>query len=216
MFKIPKALLNLVKPTYDNGPFTGVTYNATPALEVKGFEEGLRVTIRIGSTNTVVAPTLKVSNLAAKTIVKGNNLPLELGDLRPDYWADFIYDQTLDKWVLMNPAFAVINPAIPLSIGVSQTWQDVTPSRALGTSYTNSTGRAIMIHVAVKTTSPSPDQYTGVNLEIGGITLLGSQTVTRGGQVIGHNSAIVPPGATYAASPTGTPNFLYSWVELKT
>lgn len=71
---------------------------------------GMSVRVRAGSANTTTTPTFTPNSvaLAAKTIVKGNNLALVAGDISgAGHWLDFQWDQTLDKWVLLNPAKGV-------------------------------------------------------------------------------------------------------------
>lgn len=65
--------------------------------------------VRTGSANTIATPTLAVDGLAAITIVKGNNLPLAVGDMAgAGHWAEIKLDATLGKAVLLNPANGVI------------------------------------------------------------------------------------------------------------
>jgi hypothetical protein len=96
-------------------------------------------------------------------------------------------------------------PAKNQSVGYEQTWQDVTGSRALGTSYTNSTGKPIQVKVSAIASSAAVMTITvaGVGLPGGG---LGS---------LPEGSAIVPNGATYSAAlSAGTPSSL-NWKELR-
>jgi hypothetical protein len=91
------------------------------------------------------------------------------------------------------------------SIGYSQTWSDVTASRAAGTTYTNNTGRPIMVNIGISKAS------TGVEtLTVGGVV---AAKVLWGGASSGYLSAIVPVGATYVWSTVG--GSLYSWSELR-
>lgn len=85
------------------------------------------------------------------------------------------------------------------SIGVGQTWQDVSGSRVVGTTYTNSTGKPIQISV-VSTANAW------------GVTINGASLITGGL----YSSAIwvhiiIPNGATYALS-SGT---IGKWLELR-
>lgn len=95
------------------------------------------------------------------------------------------------------------------AIGYSQTWQNLTASRAMGTTYTNSTGKPIMVVVTVGPTGNN----TTVNWQAGGITI-GSMGVTAG-----YNTAclsfIVPTATTYSVSSSGNPTTLGSWTELR-
>jgi hypothetical protein len=49
--------------------------------------------------------------------------------------------------VLRSNGTTWVSGTVSAGIGDGQTWQNVTGSRALGTTYTNSTGRAIQVHV---------------------------------------------------------------------
>jgi len=61
--------------------------------------------IRAGAANATSTPTLAIDGLTAKTIVKGAGLALADGDIQgAGNWIMVQYDQTLDKFVLMNPA----------------------------------------------------------------------------------------------------------------
>lgn len=88
--------------------------------------------------------------------------------------------------------------------GTGQTWQDVTASRALNTTYTNTDSRARYVAVSCGSTN------TSIFATVGGVDLPI--------QNIGNNLAItigayfvVPPGATYKVA-GGT---LSKWAELK-
>lgn len=70
--------------------------------------ETLSVLVRAAAANTTTTPTLAVDGLAAKTIVKGNNMALAAGDIiGAGHWLDFQFDPALDKWVLQNPATGI-------------------------------------------------------------------------------------------------------------
>jgi hypothetical protein len=95
--------------------------------------------------------------------------------------------------------------AIPAQgIGVGQTWEDVTGSRSLGTTYTNSTSKPIM--VVVRTGNNS------LSAIIGGVDLgvvAANQSGGGGGQTV---TMIVPAGSTYNFTSSGS---LQKWAELR-
>ena len=98
-----------------------------------------------------------------------------------------------------------------LPLGAGQTWTDVTGSRALSTTYTNTTGRPIQVSVS---------GYTGggtsggaIYITAGGLTSFGSWAYS-GAVPIGTSSIIVPAGASYYATPTGSVSLTY-WIELR-
>ena len=91
------------------------------------------------------------------------------------------------------------------SFGVGQTWQDVAASRAINTTYTNSTGKPIFI--AIGKTTQSSDMRLNVNgIQVGYAsgTNQDSQSKTL--------YAIVPAGATYGT--VGSSGFVF-WSELR-
>lgn len=97
-------------------------------------------------------------------------------------------------------------PNVPGSIGVGQTWQDMTASRASGVSYTNSTGKPIEISVTASASTGPLSLY----LYVDGVKRWGMYS----GNYIGNQAAtiIVPSGSTYSATVSPT---LLSWHELR-
>jgi hypothetical protein len=96
-----------------------------------------------------------------------------------------------------------------MGLGLSQTWTDVTASRAFGTTYTNSTGKPIQVAVQCTTSGIGG----GVSLVVGGQSL--PYGFFYSGAVQGFStSAIVPPGATYVAGAYGSSS-LSTWFELR-
>lgn len=89
-------------------------------------------------------------------------------------------------------------------IGVGQTWQDVKASRAIGTTYTNSTGKPI--EVAITTT-----QTSSPTIVVNGISIL-TNADNVGGVIVGL-SCIIPNGATYSLSNAG--GTITYWFELR-
>jgi len=97
-----------------------------------------------------------------------------------------------------------------VGIGVGQTWQDVTSSRAFNTNYTNSTGKPIMVSFIATTT-------TGDNIEvvIGGVSLGDAYTNVTSGREM--SSFIVPNNTVYKINGNAgsTTPVLQKWVELR-
>lgn len=83
-------------------------------------------------------------------------------------------------------------------IGVNQTWQDVTASRTSGTTYTNSTGKPIMV-------SAYNDGYNSdlptISLTVDGLKIAFVDSGTGVGGIC--VSGIVPNGSTYVITKTG-------------
>lgn len=91
------------------GTADAITAAFTPAIAALPAAPGtLVVRTRAGFANATATPTFSPNGLTAKTIVKGNNLPLVAGDIPgAGAWIELVYDATLDRWVLQNPATGV-------------------------------------------------------------------------------------------------------------
>ena len=105
--------------------------------------------------------------------------------------------------------------SLPAFTGIAMiigTWQDVTASRALGTTYTNSTGNAIFVSVYATTgTGAGTIKYTINSVDIG------VQGISAGASCTMRNTLtfIVPNGATYSVTGVAGTNTLTSWFEIR-
>jgi hypothetical protein len=96
------------------------------------------------------------------------------------------------------------------SLGYSpQAWTNETSSRAVSTTYTNSTGRPIMVGVQMGSSTAGAT----VALNVGGVVATAfSQPSGVGGQAL---SAVVPNGTTYSVTLSAGSATLVSWSELR-
>jgi len=86
------------------------TVNAITATFTKPvlLEGGKQVKVRALGANTSATVTFNPNNLGAKPIVKGDGSALAVGDIAcAGFWMTLIYDATLQKWILQNPATGV-------------------------------------------------------------------------------------------------------------
>jgi hypothetical protein len=81
------------------------------------------------------------------------------------------------------------------SLGYGQTWTDLTASRALSTTYTNSTGHPIAVSVYWQATSLGTATATVSGLQIAATAIAASAASNSGGL-----SFVVPVGATYSVA----------------
>lgn len=82
---------------------------------VAALTNGMTLRVRPSAANATTTPTFTpaAGTIAAKTIVKGNNLALVAGDIAgAGHWVSLQYDLTLDRWVLLNPAKGVFSTAV--------------------------------------------------------------------------------------------------------
>jgi hypothetical protein len=91
------------------------------------------------------------------------------------------------------------------SIGYGQKWQVVTGSRALATTYYNTTGKPISVHVFSQISGG-----TQLVVNVDGVQASSVSNVSASPQNMGVN-AIVPPFASYSA----TGGTLQTWTELR-
>lgn len=96
-------------------------------------------------------------------------------------------------------------------IGVGQTWQDVTASRANAITYTNSTGKPIFVQVSATPSSNS----VNLNLFVGGVQLTNTYSslnysTDRTGLFL---NGIIPAGQTYKVSIINS--VILKWSELR-
>lgn len=141
-------------------------------------------------------------NLSFKNNSAGTQATLGLGVLEQ---VKFNADGSVEIPDLDNPELAgKLDTAN--AFGVGQTWQNVKASRALGVTYTNSTGKPIEVAVAV---------YAGGNhglyITIDGVVLTANGTTNLNASL----TATIPPGGTYSVTNLGTSPLIDSWAELR-
>ena len=103
---------------------------------------------------------------------------------------------------LATTAFVLANQS---GLGIGQTWQSMLGSRALGTTYTNSTGKPIEVSVSTNASSDT----NSLEVTVGGVSILNDRSSSG---TSGHATFIVPAGATYSVASGKTLN---RWAELR-
>ena len=106
-------------------------------------------------------------------------------------------------------AYVDTTVAASTSVGVGQTWQDVSASRAIGTSYQNTAGRAIMVNVCG---SSSGSQYLEVSTDGATWVQVAESSKNGGDSHRATMSAIVPDTHYYRY--TGASSITV-WAELR-
>jgi hypothetical protein len=98
-------------------------------------------------------------------------------------------------------------------VGGGQTWQDVKASRALSTTYTNSTGKPIFVSIAVVWGNATGS----VTLTIDGIIVQKFWSNPDSSDMSLSVSAIVPNGSTYSVAQTSNvaAGVIEYWAELR-
>ena len=114
---------------------------------------------------------------------------------------------------VLKDTLDTLDTAITSSLGVGQTWVDLTNSRAFDTNYINNTAKPIMVNAA-------PEGYEVTNSEkiaayVDGVLVYAVQGATsQANHYQTYNvSFIVPSGATYRID--GLNRILFHWAELR-
>jgi len=117
-------------------------------------------------------------------------------------------EEGIDSNTAMTP-LRVFQAIKAITLGFSQSWQNVTASRALGVTYTNSTGRPIYLSVYVTLNSSSQ-----VNLLVDGVAM-SSLNSPSSANLIQNGHLVIPPGSTYGAALQFGSGTLTRWTELR-
>jgi hypothetical protein len=196
---------------YDTGTANAKVAILTPAIS-GSYTSGQEIRIANAAANTGPA-TLNVNGVGAAPVILANNVQLTGGEMPADNISVLVWNLTYNSWQLLNPSSS------GTGFAVGQTWQNVTSSRAIGGTYTNSGTKPIMVSVTVSFTN------AGVGPEVSALTAVcnGAAVGVQGSAVYGTTqnniSWVVPIGASYSVSASisggGTVSGLYSWSELK-
>lgn len=168
--------------------------------------------------NEQAADSLKLGGLAADKYAKKDDIPQTATETKAGIvkLKNSITGSLSDTAVSEKAAKEYVDKNA--SIGIGQTWQDVTSERHTGVTYTNTTGRPIFISVYMN--SNAQGGSSAVEIFVDG-KFVGGQYAGRMGGITAFLSAraIVPPGSTYSAKTSRTQDNSYqdasSWLELR-
>ncbi len=166
-------------------------------------------TVFIPTGTTYTQETLKteaISNVAGSTVVNVTDIVSKVGNQTMAGTKTFTSSPLAPTPTAGDSSTKVATTAFCTSqdLGVGQTWQDLTASRVAGTTYTNSTGKPIMVS-AYTSWSSSNTIYlvvNGVAIQYDGVDQGFSYPKVLG---------IIPNGATYSI--TGW--WAGKWFELR-
>ena len=187
---------------FPNGSLSLTTLNVTGAVTGAGFTSLINNTLSapgaIGSAtpNTGAFTTLSATAVTA-TSITGLTTPLSRAQggtgLSAAGTSGNVLTSNGTNWT----------SSASQSIGIGQTWQSVT--RTAGVTYTNTTGRPIMLVLNQFVNNTSAAGWT---LTIDGLLVTNCQGSAAGiGMSQGISSTnIIPPSSTYVVGGTGVPN----------
>ena len=177
---------------------TMASQNATAVAITGGTITGITdLTVADGGTGA--------SSITANSVILGNGTSALSGNLIAPSTSGNVLTSNGTTWTSATPAG---------SLGVGQTWQNVASSRALGTTYTNSTGKPIAI--AVQGTSTGSGSF-GFSVFVSGVEILANVPYSANAGYQVSVFFIVPTSTTYSVSAvSGTSGTsLAKWFELR-
>lgn len=173
-----------------------------PGLVVEGdlLVEG---TVFIPTGSTYTQQTIKteaISNVAGSTVVDVTDIVSRVGNQTIDGTKTFSSSPVAPTPTAGDSSTKVATTAFATSqdIGVNQTWQDVTASRVLRTTYTNSTGKPIIVSIS-NFWYNNNGVYDFITVD-GVIVVKTGTTENASTTSITQMVAIVPNGSTYSVT----------------
>ena len=188
--------------TVSFGPITSAQL-ATALTDETGTGANVFATSPTLVTPTLVTPALGTPTALVGTNITGTATGLTVGNATDATNAINATTSTTQPAGTNTTAIATTAFATNQDIGVGQTWQNVSGSRAQATNYTNSTGKPIMVNI-----------YTAVAGGSGTVTVGGAVAAYNAGTIYAYNqfSVIVPNGFTYSCNSLTTG---FVWTELR-
>lgn len=175
-----------------NSDITSITGLTTPLTTAQGGTGTSSTTFANLTTN--VTGTLPITNggtgLATLT---ANNVMLGNGTSTPS----FVAPSTSGNVLTSNGT--TWTSAASTGFGVGQTWQSVT--RASGTTYTNSTGKPIVLLRTFTVNTSNIPSFSNISID-GGAAILFVYVFSSVGNPQATGNIIIPSGATYAVTDT--------------
>jgi len=178
---------------------TAFVTNAVGTLGNMAFQNNTAVAISGGTITGAAISSLSITNLLTPLAINSGGTGLSTVGT-----AGQVLTST-------GSAAAWQAPSTAQMIGVGQSWQNLTSSRSLGVTYTNSTGKPIMVMVLCGSST-----NTGIGFIITVDGVIAAEARTAGGSGFGPGlSVIVPPGATYSSTINLYTGYLVRWTELR-
>jgi len=164
-----------------------------------------------GDTNTGMffpaADTIAFAEGGAEAMRINSSGNVGIGNASPSTKLDVTGTVTATTFAGAGTSLTGTANSLNAGLGVNQTWQSVT--RAIGTTYTNSTGKPITVAITASCSA---------GLSVQGLTINGVAVYAASVNVATAASGfslIVPDGATYVTLTNGGTLTLVTWVELR-
>ena len=121
-----------------------------------------------------------------------------------------------DKLMTPERTKQAVEALAPGGLGQDQTWQNVGSSRSLNTTYTNNTGKPIMLNLV--TNSVGSDTTVRIRVTVGSATMtIANESYPGGRGIYAAGNIVVPSGSTYSVAMDydGSSLGFSEWYELR-
>ena len=186
-------------------------------VDKKFTDTGKLIEEKLGKSETA-ADSAKLGGLAADKYAKKDDIPQAATETKAGIvkLKNSITGSLSDTAVSENAAKEYMDKNA--SIGIGQTWQEVTSERHTGVTYTNTTGRPIFISVYMN--SNAQGGSSAVEIFVDGKLISGQYAGRMSGITVFLSAcAIVPFGSTYSVKTARTLDGSYQdasiWMELR-
>lgn len=188
----------------DSGGSQRLLFNSASKTSIYGLASSGQSGIDLVVNGATAAQIKQGGTIAASADATLSNEVARLGQV-----------QTMDEAVQSAAISAATSAATAAALasalgGTGQTYQNVTASRALATTYTNSTGRPILVLIGCGSSSSGDSSVAPV---VDGVALPGVVVYGPGSGYSTPTAFIVPDGKTYSV--TASNATLSRWVELR-
>ena len=185
------ATQTLTNKTYDAPSFTGAIGLPANSVSFAALDQ-------VGAMRLLGNATGSAANVAEVTILDEDDMDTDSASAIPT-------QQSVKAYVDAS------------GIGVGQTWQDVSGSRAVGTAYQNTTGKPIMVMLSLDVSSgryasqvSATGAFAGEEITFSKVPSSGTATFTLTGQ-----SFVVPSGTYYRVVEEDATVTIRYWTELR-
>lgn len=180
----------------DGGAVVVGNSGATSVFEVAGISKFL------SSTFFSAVQTIKANGWSVVALDGSGNSNANAKSSDGSIYANDIYVRSIGKWVSETA----------LSLGEGQHWYDMTYARCANCSYTNTSGRAIMVNISL-------DSYSGGQIishfYIDGVQVGEYNEYNNRYNNVGFFSAVVPNGSNYYLDFQGDNYYVGNWSEMR-
>lgn len=197
------------------------TITATYAPAITALVNGMELCFQAAAANTSTTPTFSPNGLTAKTIVKGHDLALTVGDISGQHHECRVrYNSTTDHWHLLNPRTTLtdsqnllvggngtMNVAVQRNAQTGTTYTIISTDRGRHITFSNASAVAVTCPIA----SATPFNLSGYviveNIGAGLVTITPTTSTINGAATLllqtGEAYLITSDGTNYRALAMG-------------